>query len=302
MQLNLTARHKRQLSSIFLMTARLLCAPDEGLAPVQHEAMDDASSPPPGLYYLGYLFNYRSSDLYMPGNNARLPGDVQLKSTSVINRLMWITDHKLLGADYGMEVIVPMARNSLQSPTYGVDLSESGGADIYVSPLILGWHTPRWDVSVGTGVWLDNARVGDAFLGPGAGYKRYVVSGGATYYLDEARSWSASALLHYQHNDRASYGWRFGDQVSMDWGFGRRWGPLQAGVVGYSRWQVQRDEGLGTADSYAQNHAVGLQASYIFLQAKMMLRAAYYKEFGAKAGSLPATQGDLLRLTVIKAF
>jgi hypothetical protein len=34
----------------------------------------------------------------------------------------------------------------------------------------------------------------------------------------------------------------------------------------------------------------------------MMLRASYYKEFGTRAGSLPATKGDLLRLTLIKAF
>ena len=302
MHLSLTARQKRQAFSILVMTVRLLCVPDEGLEPVRHEAMDDATTPPPGLYYLGYLFNYRSSDLHLPGSNARLPGDVEIKNTSVINRLMWITDHKLLGADYGMEIMVPMTRSSLQSTTYGVDFSESGGADIYLSPLILGWHTPRWDVSAGAGVWLDNGRVGNTLLGPGTGYKRHVISGGATYYLDEARAWSASALLNYQHNDRSSYGWRFGDQVSMDWGLGRRWGLLQAGVVGYSRWQVRRDQGLGTADSYAQNHAVGLQASYIFWPAKMMLRAAYYKEFDTRAGSLPATKGDLLRLTLIKAF
>ena len=300
MRLNMTARQQRQALSIVAMSVRLALAPADGLNPVQHEAMDDASTPPPGLYYLGYFLNYRSNNLRTPVSNERVPGDVRVENTSFVNRLMWMTDSKLLGADYGMEVIVPMVHSSMHSSTYGLDRHESGGSDIYLSPLILGWHMPRWDVSAGAGVWLDSGRAGA--LGPGLGYQRYVLSGGATYYLDEAKVWSTSALLHYQRNGKADHGWRFGDQASVEWGVGRRWGLLQTGVVGYSRWQVSRDQGLGTLDGYAQNHAVGLQASYIFLPAKMMLRAAYYKEFGAKAATLPVPQGDLLRLTLIKAF
>lgn len=300
MRLNMTARQKRQAFSVVVMSVRLALVPADSLEPMQHEAMDDASTPPPGLYYLGYLFHYRSSDIRLPLSNERVPGDVRMENTSFVNRLMWITDRKLLGADYGMEIIAPMVRSTVHSSSYGLDLHETGGSDIYLSPLILGWHTPRWDASVGTGVWLDNARVGA--LGPGLGYKRYVLSGGVTYYLDEARSWSASALLHYQRNARTDYGWRFGDQASMDWSVGKRWGVVQAGVVGYSRWQVKRDEGLGALDGYAQAHAIGLQASYIHLPTRMMLRAAYYKEFGAKAASTPTMQGDLLRLTLIKAL
>lgn len=265
--------------------------------------MDDATTPPPGLYYLGYLYNYRSSDIRPPASGTSLPGRYRAENNTLINRLMWISHHKLLGADYGMEILAPMVRNSLQMNAYGLDMHDSGGSDIYVSPLILGWHRPRWDMSAGAGMWLDNARSGSSSgIAPGAGYKRYVLSGGATYYLDEARTWTSSALLHYQRNGKTYLGWRYGDQASLEWGMGKRWGLVQAGVVGYSRWQVQRDKGLGTQDAYAEGHAVGLQASYIFWSAKMMLRAAYYTEFGVKAGSLPATQGNLLRITLIKAL
>lgn len=299
MRLTMTALQQRQAFSLLVMSVRLLLAPAE--TPIQHEAMDDATAPPPGLYYLASLYNYQARDIRMPMGNQRIPGNYQLENTIFINRLLWITDQKVLGADYGMEVLMPVARNSLQMSSYGIDLHDSGGMDIYVSPLILGWHTPRWDVSAGTGMWLDNARSGST-LSPGMGYQRYVLSGGATYYLNEARTWSTSALLHYQHNDKTHYGWRYGDQASLEWGVGKRWGLLQLGVIGYSRWQVQRDEGLGTLSDYGQSHAAGLQASYIFWSAKMMLRAAYYKEFGAKASTLPVTQGNLLRLTLIKSF
>ena len=169
MRLNMTARQQRQALSIVAMSVRLALAPADGLNPVQHEAMDDASTPPPGLYYLGYFLNYRSNNLRTPVSNERVPGDVRVENTSFVNRLMWITDSKLLGADYGMEVIVPMVHSSMHSSTYGLDRHESGGSDIYVSPLILGWHMPRWDVSAGAGVWLDSGRAGA--LGPGLGYR-----------------------------------------------------------------------------------------------------------------------------------
>ena len=52
MRLNMTARQQRQALSIVAMSVRLALAPADGLNPVQHEAMDDASTPPPGLYYL----------------------------------------------------------------------------------------------------------------------------------------------------------------------------------------------------------------------------------------------------------
>ena len=165
MRLNMTARQQRQALSIVAMSVRLALAPADGLNPVQHEAMDDASTPPPGLYYLGYFLNYRSNNLRTPVSNERVPGDVRVENTSFVNRLMWITDSKLLGADYGMEVIVPMVHSSMHSSTYGLDRHESGGSDIYVSPLILGWHMPRWDVSAGAGVWLDSSEGPEALVG-----------------------------------------------------------------------------------------------------------------------------------------
>ena len=299
MNLTPTARQQRQLLSILLMSLRLLFTPAE--EPVRREAMDDATAPPPGLYYLGYFLKYRAHDIRLPLANASAPGSNKAESTVIVNRLLWITEHQLLGADYGMEILAPVARNSLQMSAYGLDLQDSGGADIYVSPLILGWHTPRWDVSAGAGMWLGQARSGSS-VAPGSGYQSAVLSAGATYYLDESRTWTAAALFHYQRNGRTDHGWRFGDQIGAEWSAGKRWGLLQAGVVGYSRWQISRDTGPGTLDAHAQSHALGMQASYIFLPAKMMLRAAYYKEFGVQAATLASPQGSLLRLTLIKAF
>ena len=66
------------------------------------EGVAAASAPPPGTYYLGYLVNYNANSLQgAPGNNS-------VKVTVLANRLAWISDTKILGANYGAEVIVPV--------------------------------------------------------------------------------------------------------------------------------------------------------------------------------------------------
>lgn len=274
-----------------------------GMLPLACHAIDEATTPPPGLYYIAYFTDYRSSDIRLPVSNQSMPGDNRVSSRSLINRLMWISDHKVLGADYGMEMMLATARNSLEVNAYGLNarVHDSGVADIYVSPLILGWHQPRWDVSASVGLWLDNAR-SDGPLPPGKGYRSTFVSGGTTYYWDDSRSWTTSALLRYQAHGKKDSGWRRGDEINLDWGVGKRWGPLQAGVVGTSRWQVKHDSAPGAMGDKGQMHSVGLRASYFFWPAKVMLRTTLSKEMNVRASSQPATKGHQLQVMVAKVF
>ena len=81
------------------------------------------------------------------------------------------------------------------------------------------------------------------------------------------------------------------------------YGLLQAGVVGYSQWQLTDDSGpAALIGVHSAHHAAGAQVSYIFWPQKAMLRAAFFREFNVRAGSGLATRGNLLRLTWIKAF
>ena len=265
------------------------------------QAMDEASMPPPGLYYIGYLYHYRAEDFHLPGTRAKLPGENKARITSTLQRLMWISDWKLLGADYGMEAIVPWTHSKLDFGLYGIKDSVTGLSDSYISPLLLGWHGPRWDTSLGVGTWLNNGSTG-SLASPGRGYKSWSVNGGGTWYLDEGKSSSISAMLRWERFEGNAQGYRKGDEAYLEWGAGKRWGLVQASVVGYSQWQLSGDQGPGAGRFHNARHAVGGQLSYIFWREKIMLRAAYYKEFHAQAGTGLEPQGSLLRLTFIKAF
>ena len=265
------------------------------------EGSQAASVPPPGMYYLGYLVNYNIDDFRIPGTSDNLPGHNSGTVTALANRFVWITNYKLLGADYGMEAIVPVMRTSLTLNAAGISDSRTGVGDIYLGPLVLGWHGPQWDAVAAAGLWLDNAS--DSYpASPGKGFKSTMLTGGLTYYFDGAKTVSGAALMRYEFNGRNSAGMRPGDQLTLEWGLGKSFGAVSAGLVGYSQWQTTNDSGAGASANKAARHAVGAELVYPIPGAGVFLKGALYKEVSAKAGTGAQPKGSLLRFTLVKAF
>ncbi len=263
------------------------------------EGMQAASVPPPGMYYLGYLVNYNIDDLQAPGSSDSLPGSNMSGTVSALaNRLVYVTGTKFLGADYGMETIVPVVRKSLNF----AGESSTGVGDIYLGPLVLGWHGRNWDAVAAAGMWLDTGN-SDSPSKPGNGYKSTMLTGGGTYYFDAAKSWTGSALVRYELNSKNDHGFELGDQVTMEWGIGKSVGPVQVGLVGYDQWQSTKDSGTGASNHKSSRHAIGAEVVYpLMKEAGVMLKAAYYDEYYAKAGTNPETKGSTLRFSFVKAF
>lgn len=266
------------------------------------EGIQAASVPPPGVYYLGYLVNYSIDELRAPGSSDSLPLDNKGTVSALANRLVYITNTKLLGADYGMEAIVPVIRKSLTFNVANVSETNSGVGDIYLGPLVLGWHGSNWDAVAAAGLWFDNAN-SESLSKPGNGYKSTMLTGGGTYYFDAAKSWTGSALVRYEMNSSKDNGFEPGDQVTMEWGFGKSLGAVQVGVVGYDQWQTSNDSGTGASGDRAERHAIGVELVYpLMKEAGVMLKAAYYDEYSAKGGTDPQPKGSTLRFTFVKAF
>ncbi|MDU9393352.1 transporter [Pseudomonas sp. zfem002] len=264
------------------------------------EGLQAASAPPPGLYYLAYLIDYDIERFNAPGGDHDLPGHNRGRVSAVANRLIWITEHKVLGADFAVEAMVPVARTSLDLDAAGISDTRTGIGDIYAGPA-LAWHGQRWDAVATAGMWFDNAS-NDEPASPGKGFKTAMFTGGLTWYFDTAKTVSASGLLRFERNGENDDGFRPGNGLTFEWGVGKRLGAVQAGVVGYSQWQVSDDRGRGASDDRASRHAVGLQVDYALPGTGVLLKAAAYKEIEATAGTDAAAQGSLLRLTIVKAF
>ncbi len=262
------------------------------------EGMQVASVPPPGLYYLAYMANYNAEQFKQPGSSTAIPGENKATIFALANRLAWISNTKVLGADFGMETIVPLQSTSLTFNPGPAD-TQSGFGDVYLGPLVLGWHGANWDAVGAAGFWLKSADSSSP-ASAGKGFAGTMLTGGATYYFNADKTLSGSTLLRYEINDSKSSGFKPGDQVSLEWGFGKAMGGVQVGLVGYDQMQVSSDSGTGASSNKSERHAVGAEVVLPLMSSGVILKAAAYKEYKAQAGSNPEPMGNLLRFTFVK--
>jgi hypothetical protein len=260
------------------------------------EGVKAASVPPAGNYYVGYYVNY-DADLKVAGNKIG-----KAKVNALAHRFVHMSHKKVLGADYGAELIVPMLNKDI-TVTGAYDKSKFGVGDVYVGPLVLGWHGDRWDAAAAAGVWLDTASDSE-LASAGNGYRSTMLTAGGTRYLNADKSVSASVLGRYESNSRRkATGIKAGDQVSVEWGIGKKYpSTWETGVVGYDQWQVSSDDGVGASSQKAHRHAIGLEASHPVKSLKGLVKAAYYHEYDTKSGNGPVTDGDVLRVNFVKPF
>ncbi len=294
-------RTARFLPTALALAAALLAgaAHAEGHYVTGVEGLQGSSVPPAGNYYLGYLVHYDINSFRAP-NDAKLQGDG--KVTALVNRFVKITDTKLLGADYGFETIIPVIRTSLDIKAAALNDSDSGVGDVYLGPLVLGWHGPQWDAVAAAGLWLDTASHNTP-VAAGKGYKSTMLTGGVTYYFDPAKSVSGSALFRFERHGKNDAGIRPGNQLSLEWGVGKNLGAYQLGVVGYSQWQLSEDSGPGANNLKSSKHALGAEVVYPVPGAGMFLKGAFYKEYSVEGGGgAPSAKGNMLRATLVKAF
>jgi len=266
------------------------------------EGIRAGTVPPPGTYYVGYLVNYDVDSLKAPGSDS----DIPLKNTGSVSaaasRIAHVTNKKFLGADFGMETVIPILRKDFDFEALGYDDDETAIADIYLSPLALGWHGPRWDASASLGVWLDTADA-DNLVDAGNGYNSYMISLGGTAYFGNDREVSVSALSRYELHGDNDAGFEPGDQLTLEWGIGKRIMPgVDVGLVGYDQWQTTDDKGTGASNETFSKHAIGVEVTYQSMLLGGFIEAAYYNEYHVEAGTAPASAGDILRVALVKIF
>jgi len=266
------------------------------------EGVKGPSVPPPGNYYLGYLVRYDIDALKAPGTDADIPVSNKGTVTAITNRFVHISNTKILGADYGVEAIVPIINKDFNFTAAGYTNEKTAIGDIYVGPVVLGWHGDRWDAVGAAGIWLDTANSGE-LASAGDGFKSVMLTGGVTAYLSEDKSLSASGLMRYETNSENDVGFEPGDQISFEWGIGKKINSnVEIGLIGYDQWQVSKDKGTGSTANKFSKHAIGVEGSYFSPAIGGILKAAYYNEYDVEAGSGPAPTGDTIRLTFIKPF
>jgi hypothetical protein len=299
-------------------------------------AFEGASQPPEGLYYMNQFSYYHSSGSGFASTGpvkcgprggaclgANFDGSGSLDLFVDASIFTWTSPFKILGANYGANLIVPFViadasgAASLE-PVLSLprDVAElppapnSGGStkgsigNIYVEPVNLGWHFKQLDAMVSSGFFAPSGPYNaDAKLNIGFGHWTGVFGLGAVAYADPERTWSLSIYTHYLlYASQMGRPYTLGDQVPLEWGAGKKFDvngdivkQITIGAVGYAQWQV-------TNDSISVNPAAaaGMQVIDELGNTKSEIYAAgpginlltkygffslrWYEEFGAHAG------------------
>ncbi len=269
------------------------------------EGINAGSAPPPGFHYSIYNLFYTADTLTdAKGRSMNPDPGFDLSVFAMAHRFTYITDVKILGADYGFDAIVPLVRTDLSIDARGFDDDSFEIGDICVEPLILGWHTPRWDVTAAIGFYAPTGSSSEP-TAAGKGHWSVMESLGATYYFDDARTTSFSLLTRWlQNGEIRETGVTPGADMVAEYGLGKMF-PLSktsnvsVGLVGYSYSQLDETSGDGPADTRYSGHAVGPEIrGMLFQPFPMQVSARCLFEYATEN----STEGQSASLTLIGSF
>jgi hypothetical protein len=269
------------------------------------------SQPDPGLYASAFWYRYFTKTI-RDGNGDIVtisPGDRGEVTVNAIAPILWyVTDYKILGANYSIVAALPFATAALQVPILG--LHETTGmalGDLWVQPLNLGWHRETADFTAGVGFYAPTGRYGEEGKEDiGMGMWSFEVFAGTSIFLDEAKSWHIATTAFYEtHSEKEDSDAEVGDVLTLEGGAGKSFleGALTVGAAYFAQFKITDDEFgsdviLPPGLDINQHRVFGVGPDVtipIPIKNKLvaMVNARYFWEFGART----KTDGQTLTLT-----
>jgi hypothetical protein len=269
------------------------------------EGIKAATLPPPGWYVRDYNIAYYSDRLNGPqGHKSNLASDARAFTYVNLPRLIWITEQKVLGGYIGFDALLPLQYADLDVKNAGpatINHSTFGVGDLF-GEVTWSTHMKQFDLSLGCGVW---APTGDSSGKPpafpttmaGQGYWANMLTAGATWYPDEAKKWSLSALNRYEFNfSKEDAGMTPGQAYTVEGGLSYALAKtIDAGPIAYYQQQVTGDDGT-VQRAHGRVVGVGPEISAFFPKCMLGLSLRYAYEVMAES----RFQGQTVTLTITK--
>lgn len=264
-----------------------------GHYPAGAEGIKGASLPPPGVYFRDYNFFY-FADEFKDG-----PPNFDIFAYINAPRVIWMTDLEILGANYGMDVIVPFAY--LDWSVGAFSDSDFGLGDIQIEPLLLSWHFKQFDLAAGYAIWVPS---GDFEIGKpdfvSKGFWSHMLTLGGTWYADKEKTWAVSLLNRYEFcHEQQNTHIDPGQVYTLEWGLSKSLNPgMDIGVIGYYQQQTTKDSGLTATTKLDRKLGIGPEFNAFWPKLKLFTSVRYAYEFDA----VERPEGHLVTLTLTKMF
>jgi len=196
--------------------------------------------PPPGLYYLNYLMYY-TADKLKDNAGRTVPVDFSLDATVDVLRFIYVTKKKLLGADVGMHIMIPVGYQHVSIDGPGSQ-SKTGLGDIEFSPLVLAWHfNKNWhmiasvDIVAPTGAYDkdDLSNIGRNYwtINPIVAFS----------YIHDTGFEVSGKFLYLINTVNSATGYTSGQEFIVDYLVGQRIGNWSIGINGAYYKQITDD-------------------------------------------------------------
>ena len=243
---------KRPFPAVLLFLILVLCATQAQAQLLGHNTPGDygllsGSQAPPGVYLIAPLYVRYDSDTLRNGLGNALPSETDIAVNSYVFGVTWVSNTKVLGANYSLQAYVPFTNNTLEAPILGLDQSTGTGlTDLYLQPINLGWHTKNADFIAGLGLYAPAGRYeAGADDNLGLGMWTFELFGGGTFFFDEAKSWHVATTAFYEtHTAKEGSDVRVGDILTFEGGLGKSFkqGTLSVGLAYYAQFKVTDDD------------------------------------------------------------
>ena len=259
------------------------------------EGVKGSSLPPPGFYFRDYNYFYWADRLNGPSGQKSGPPNFEAFTYANIPRAIWITDTKFLGGYVGVDALLPLVDQHVRAG--GFDSTTLGIGDLFGEGT-LSWHIKQFDFAVGSGVWAPTGDSGPGTTRVGAGCWTFMQTAGATWYVDEAKTWAVSALSRYEFNtEQRDVHVTPGDAYTLEWGISKSvCKEADLGIVGYYQQQVNGNSDHKTPINRVA--AIGPEVSMMFPKQMLFVSLRYNYEFMAESRA----QGNAITLTITKRF
>lgn len=215
------------------------------------QGMKSGSQGVPG-FYVGNMFYF-----YQTGTVKDLSGNTLSKVNAKVNvfanviPVIYVSNHKILGANYGAMAALPIMNSELALPSLNLGTQTWGLADMYISPLQLGWHFKQADAIASYAFFapIGRFKVGAAD-NTGLGMWSNEFSAGTTVYLDKSRKFHAAGTGYYEvHSSKRDQDLKVGDIFTLEGGAGMDMmkGYANAGLAYVGQWKVTQDGGTAVS-------------------------------------------------------
>jgi len=263
------------------------------------EGLYAGALPPPGFHFVNYTYYYAADALKgRHGGDVSAPPftDFKARVLADVFRPIYVSKLRLFGANVAWHACIPVTRATQKSDFF--EDTKSGLGDIYVSPLILGWHSPPWhwvaalDVICPTGEYYS----GDVTT---IGHNHWTFEPAfAVSYLGQSGLEASAKFMYDFHTEDPRLDYKEGQQLHIDWsvsqalGQARQW---RVGLSGYMLRSLQDDKVNGSRISGSKEQVFAVGPSVAYRQGSLNVELKVMNEFAAK--NRPEGTAAWLKLT-----